>query len=813
MLRNYLLTAYRNLMRNRAYTFLNIFGLAMGLGCVLVIYRYISHHTSFDKDQPAYERIYRVVSQEDTPTGTSYNDGVPHPVGSSLRTDFPEMVAVSQTHFEWGGQVNIIEENGSTAKYEEDGVVFVEPSIFDIFDFNVLAGTPAISLKDVNTAVITSSLAQKFFGLSENAVGEAMGRKINFSSTIDLTIVGVIADRPETTDFPFTVLISYDSQKETNPYYGDGTRFNSTSSATNCYLLLGASDSPQNYESRLGDFVAKHISDDPENTFTMSLLPLSDMHGHPEYQKYSGSSLPPSEMWALVALAVILLVAGCINFINLATAQAVKRSKEIGVRKVLGSGRTRLVIQFLSETLIITIVALLISLVFAEVLLINLEDVIGTSLSIELLSSPETLGFLVSIAIVVTLLAGFYPSVLLSRMDPVMAIKNKLSAQKHTGGMPLRRLLVIIQFAISQVLIIGTIVVTSQMEFIRNADLGFDSDAIINTFVPEPSDEKAVERLLTSLTQLPNIEDVAFSLGTPTSGNNAHSNISYAPMDTDAEYSGNFKPIDENYLELFDIELIAGRNLRKSDSDTVAIVNRYITEWMGLFSPEDAIGEKLKTGYGGDKTIIGVVEDFKVYTLHEGNDYVVFFKLPEFNYNASIKLATTNGRINDLDGSLDDIENAWTEAFPDYIYDYTFYDEDLASDYQDEQATATLLTLFSGIAIFIGCLGLYGLISFISGQKSKEIGVRKVLGASVWNVLSIFSKELLILLLLAFVVAAPLGYWLMEGWLSDFAYSIDITIVEFGIAIVFTIVIALMTMSYQSIRAAIANPVDSLKDE
>lgn len=813
MLRNYLVTAYRNLKRNRAYTLLNIFGLAMGLGCVLVIFRYISFHTSFDKDQPAYERIYRIVTQEETPTGIEYNDGIPHPVGKSLRNDFPEMKSVAQTHFEYGGQINITDEDGYTAKYQEDGIVFVEPSIFDIFDFNVIAGTPRVSLENIHSAVITSSLAQKYFDLPENAVGEAIGRRINFSSVIDLNVVGVIADRPETTDFPFTVLISYASQKETNPYYDNGERFNSTSSATNCYVLLGSSDDPQNYQNRFRDFVGKYFGEDEVDKFSMSLLPLSEMHTTTDFQKYSGSALPPDEMWALIAVAMILLIAGCINFINLATAQAVKRSKEIGVRKVLGSGRTRLVIQFLSETLIITIVAVLIGLVFAEVLFINLEEVLDLRLSIDIMNHPETIGFLILIIAVVTILAGFYPSILLSQMNPVLAIKNKISSQNHTGGISLRRLLVIIQFAISQVLIIGTIVVNSQMEFVRNADLGFNREAIVTAFVPEPRDGEAIERIRTSLKQNPNIENVAFGLGTPSSSSNAHSNISYAPMDTDAEYKGNFKPIDENYLELFGLELLAGRNIRKSDSGTVAIVNRHLVEWMGINDPLEAIGKTIKTGYNGDKMIIGVVENFNLYSLHQGMDYVVFIKMPEFNYNMSVRLKTVDGRINNLDESLTAIESAWQDAFPDYIYEYQFYDEDLAREYQDEQATAKLLTLFSGIAIFIGCLGLYGLISFISAQKSKEIGVRKVLGASVWNVLSIFSKELMILLIMAFVIAAPLGYWLMDGWLSDFAYSIDISVVEFAIAIVFTIVISLLTMSYQSIRAAIANPVESLKDE
>ncbi|MEQ9299196.1 MAG: FtsX-like permease family protein [Cyclobacteriaceae bacterium] len=813
MLRNYLLTAYRNLMRNRAYTFLNIFGLAMGLGCVLVIYRYISHHTSFDKDQPTYERVYRVISQENRPTGIEYNDGVPHPVGGALRNDFPEMLAVAQTHFEYGGQINIKENDGSISKYEEEGIVFVEPTIFDVFDFNIIAGSPRLSLEDIDKAVITSSLAQKYFNLSEIAVGEAIGRTINFSSAVDLEIVGVIADRPETTDFPFTVLISYPSQKVTNPYYDEGDRFNSTSSATNCYVLLSKSDNPQNYAGRFPDFIKKYFGEDKVEDFSMSLMPLSEMHTNAEYQKYSGSSLPPDEQWALIAVAIILLIAGCINFINLATAQAVKRSKEIGVRKVLGSGRTRLVIQFLSETFIITIVSIMIGLVFAEVLLINLEEVLDLKLSIDIMNHPETIGFLILIAAVVTFLAGFYPSVLLSKMNPVLAIKNKISAQKHSGGISLRRLLVIIQFAISQVLIIGTIVVNSQMDFVRNAELGFNKDAIVTTFVPEPRDTEAIERIKKALDQNPNIESVAFGMGTPSSSNNAHSGISYAPMDTDAEYTANFKPIDENYLELFGLDLLAGRNMRRLDSGNVAIVNRHLIEWMGISEPEEAIGKTINTGYNGDKMIIGVVENFNVYSLHRGMDYVVFIKMSDFNYNMSVRLKTVGGRINNLDESLAAIESAWQEGFPDYIYDFNFYDEDLAREYQDEQATAKLLTLFSGIAIFIGCLGLYGLISFISTQKSKEIGVRKVLGASVWSVLGIFSRELMILLFIAFAIAAPLGYWLMDGWLSDFAYSIDITVVEFAIAIVFTIVIALVTMSYQSIRAAIANPVDSLKDE
>lgn len=813
MLRNYLITAYRNLKRDRVYTFLNIFGLALGLGCVLVIYRYVSFHTSFDKDQPAYERIYRVVTQEKTPTGQGYNDGVPHPVGKSLRNDYPEMLAVAQTHFEYGGQINVRKETGGTAKYQEDGIVFVEPTIFDVLELNVIAGTPRHSLTNINTAVITASLAQKYFGLPANQVGDAIGRTINLASVVDLDIVGVIEDRQENTDFPFTILISYPSQQETNPYYDDGERFNSTSSATHCYVLLGPSDSPERYESRFPDFVGKYFGEDDVEDLTMSLLPLRDMHTTLEYQKYSGTSLPPTERWALIAVALILLIAGCINFINLATAQAVKRSKEIGVRKVLGSGRSRLIIQFLSETLIITIVAILIAFVVAELLLIHLEEVIDLKLSIDIMGQPETIGFLVVVVVLVTFLAGFYPSVLLSKMNPVLAIKNKISSRQHTGGISLRRLLVIIQFAISQVLIIGTIIVNSQMDFIRNADLGFNKEAIVTAFVPEPRDKEALERIRTSLQQNPDIERVSFSMSTPSSGNNAHSNISYAPMDTDVQYNANFKPIDESYIDLYGLQLIAGRNFHQSDTTNVAIVNRHTVTWMGLSDPEQALGQKLKTGYEGDKTIIGVVEDFNVYTLHQGLDRVLFIKLPDFNYNLSVQLRTTNGRINNLEGSLTAIQEAWEAGFPDYIYDFSFYDEALADQYQDEQATSTLLSIFSGIAVFIGCLGLYGLVSFIAAQKSKEIGVRKVLGASVWHVLAIFSRELVLLLIVAFAIAAPVGYWLMHGWLSDFAYSIAITVTEFASAIAFTLVIALMTMSYQSIKAAIANPVESLKDE
>ena len=813
MLKNYILTSFRNLKRHKTYTFLNLFGLAMSIGCVLVIYRYIEYETSYDKHHSKYDKIYRLTRQEQSSTGgIQLASGVPHPIAEALRTDFPELKDIARTHYAWGDQVRVVHDDGTQDIYEEDGVVYTDPELFNIFDYTILAGDPKATLAEVDQVVITRSLAEKYFDLKSDQVHKAIGKRVILANAVDLEVGAIIEDSPPTTDLPFTFMVTYQSQNKTNPFFDDGKRFNSISSATHCYMLLGEYDEPQNYTNQFPAFIEKYFGEGESEQLKLKLLPLSEMHYNPDVEIYSSGHLDPVTKWSLIIIAIFLLIAACINFINLATAQAVNRAKEIGIRKVLGSGRSSLVWQFLGETYLITFLAILIGLVFAELLLINLEDIIGFQLKLELLSNPGALVFLLVLSLVVTLLAGFYPAVLLSGMNPILAMKHKISAQKHTGGLSIRRFLVILQFAISQVLIIGTLIINSQMNYVLNKDLGFDKEAIVSVFIPEPSEEVS-NNIRNQLASNPLVEEVSFMIGGPTASSNNHSNMDYAPLDLEEPANGNFKAVDEHYIDLFGLKLIAGRNFRNSDSLNVTVVNRKVTQWMGFEDPAQAIGEKLSTGYSGDKTIVGVIEDFHAYTLYRPMDFVLLVNDPRLRYFMGVKLAKAGGNYNDLDKVLSDIESAWKAHFPNFIYNYEFYDQSLAERYEGVKDSNHLLTLFSVIAIFIGCLGLYGLIAFMANQKSKEIGVRKVLGASAANILTIFSKELILLLFVAFIGAAPLSFWLMSEWLSDFPYKTEMRLWEFVLALGLTFLVAIITMSVRAGKAALANPVDSLKDE
>lgn len=808
MIRNYILTALRNIKREKLYTSMNIAGLAMGIGCALVIFKIIKHELSYNEYHSNYDQIYRIVKEEYLSTGTAFESGVPHPTGEAMRVDFPGVTA-GLIDYQYGCQVTVTASNGNVNRFwEDDGLAFAEPDVFKILDFNIIAGDRTDPVTHPRSLVITASLARKYFDLKDNNLEQAIGKSIQIENALNATVSAVMADPPLATDLPLKIIGHYKSQSYVNPYFYEGTNWNSTSSSTHCYVLLPKGMSPETINEQFPDFLNKHIYEDFAETEKYFLQHISEMHYDDRFEIYTERQVNMKMLWGLGVIGIFLIVTACINFINLSTAQAVKRSKEIGVRKTLGSSKIQLIAQYLSETLLITIFASFLALIISELLFLHLEEVIGYKLTLELLKDGQTLFFLIAVIIITGLVSGFYPAWVMSRMNPVLALKRTFNSKSSSGLMSLRRVLVIIQFAISQMLIIGTIIIVYQLEYFRSKDLGFDKEAIVLTGIPD-NDINKLKRFKDGLKANPKVSMVSYSLSAPMGHSNSQSNIRHPSFDEDADYAGNFKYVDGDYFGLFDLEIIAGRSLTESDSSNKIVINERLARLMGHTEVRTAIGDKLNKKL----SVVGVVEDFHTKSLRKDLDYVVMVNNPGAFYEAAIKLKVAGNDMEDFKNFEQYMNQEWDKVFPEYIFDYEFYDKQLARRYDKEEKISDLFKLFAIIAIFIGCLGLYGLVAYMVNQKTKEIGVRKVLGATIWNILSIFSKEMLGLVLLAFGIAAPVGYVVMSNWLEAYTYRIEMSPKVFALSIVVSLIIALLTIGYKSINASLTNPVDSLKDE
>ncbi|MFT6867471.1 MAG: putative ABC transport system permease protein [Cyclobacteriaceae bacterium] len=806
MLKNYFKIACRNLFKNRIYTLINVLGLALGIGCSLVIFKVLQFETIFDKHHENYDRIYRISSESIYPDRTNKGMGTPYPLGAAIETDYPEILEVARTFYGDGLQINIVQEDGQKEKFLfDEGCAFTENSFFTIFTTKWVAGSSESALMEPNTVVITTSAARRLFGFSDGKESEAMGKIIDNEG--DYKVVGIIEDFPETTNFPFIMFFEYSGQKSVNPYFFEGKEWNSTSSASNTYILPNKGFESEAFDQKLVETVEKYYSKEEIERRRFVTQPLSSIHFDKEYGAYK-QTISKEFLYALAIIALFLVLTACINFINLATAQAANRAKEIGIRKAIGVHSNQLITQFMIEIALITLIALVFSLAIAELMFIILEDIIGYRLLLDLLHDPYSLIFLCSIFVGVSLISGFYPSVLLAKMNPILALKSKITSKNNSGGLTLRKGLVVFQFAISQFLIIGTLIVTAQMKYFQEKSLGFQSEAIINSYLPH-QDEVKRERFREIMMQSPKIAGVTFALSQPTGNSNSHSNFNYAPLQSENSYHANFKACDEVYFDFFGLQLLAGRQLLKTDS-TQIVINRKIADLMGFKDKYDlAIGETLNTGWNGDKKIVGVMEDFHTQSLEDPIDYTILLYVPKIFYSFSFKISS----VSEIENGLVHFRKTWEEVYPEYVIDYQFYNQELAENYEAEKSIYSLLRIFSLISILIGCLGLYGLISFIAISRTKEIGVRKVLGAPITNILGLFSKEILVLTIIAFIVATPCAYYIMSKWLDGYFYRIELSYGFFALSFVITMLIAMFTISHRTITTAMINPAKTLKDE
>jgi len=796
MLKNYLKIALRKLSRNRLYTVINVLGLAMGMMCCLFIFLIIKYELRFDRFHSKYDRIYRITTDEAINDVSSYTMGSPMPMAQALRNDFPALEKVTVMFYTVNGLFGVKSESGEIKRFQEnEGIAYVEPEFFKIFDFPWSAGDSK-SLSEPNNVALTKNLAKKFFGEKD-----PIGQTLRLDNQIDLKVVGVVKSFPVHTDLPFTAMISW----KTLPQTGMNVEaWGNMMSNANTYVLLPQNFSPEELQSKLPALRDK-FQPDELNKNVYRLQPLGDIHFNGRYGNYSERTISQLTLLGLGVIGIFLLITACINFINMATAEAINRAKEIGVRKVLGAFRTQVMSQFLGETFIITVLGAVLALVFGELLLPVLNSILRLKISFGLFDNISLLGFLAALIVVVSLLAGLYPAFVLSRFAPALAIKSKMS-KGFGGGLFLRRGLVVFQFFISQLLIIGTIIVTMQMDYFHNKDMGFDKAAVVIVSLPV-NDATKLQTFHTELLRNNLIRNISFNSSSASSGGRWDADLKHNIRGSEENFVTDLKFADTEYMSTYGLQLIAGRKYVPSDTISEFVVNETFAKKLGV-APHDLIGKMLKLGRRPYLPIVGVMKDFNSTSLHEEIRPCLLATRRTAYYEAGIKI-----NMQGASEALRYIEKAWTAAFPEFVYSYEFLDERVAGFYREEQKMSQLFRAFSSIAIIIGCIGLFGLVSFVAAQRTKEIGVRKVLGATMRHILMIFSRELAVLIVAAFIIAVPIAYLIMNKWLENFAYRIEIGAPVFVLAFISSAMIAALSVGYRAIKAALANPVESLRYE
>jgi predicted permease len=802
MIKNYFKTAFKNLQRNKGYAAINILGLAIGIAACLLIFLVVRFETSFDNFHSKKNDIYRIGTEFHNQDGVSYSDGISFPVANALRLDFPQIKEVASI-FRQGGQITAQSSAEQLKKVEEPNFYYTEPSFFKMFNFGWLYGNPETSLKEPTNAVLTQATAEKLFGNWKSAIGKT----IKYENKNIYTITGILQNVSPNTDFPLSIVVPYTALN--NTYIKNNLNdWVSTFGGAYTFAILPDQLPVSKFNADLKSFAIKHKPAEYSKDAYIA-QPLSEIHFDDRFGNFRGHTFSHSLIKALILIGIFLLVIACVNFINLATAQAVNRSKEVGVRKVLGSNRNQLAFQFLSETALITIVALVAAIFISAIVLPFLNKLLEVEMSFNFLTEPSIILFVIGVAIMVTLLSGLYPAIILSGFNPITALKSKVSA-KMVGGISLRRGLVILQFAIAHVLIIGMLIVVKQMNYFKNASLGFDKAAIIN--VPLPGDSISrlkYNYLRDQFLSNPDIQNVSFSFGSPSSEGNWNSDFKYNHAAKTTDFSANLKWADTGYFRTYHLQFVAGRSYYPSDTVREFVVNETLLKKLGVRDPKEAIGKEINFWNGGKVgPIVGVVRDFNSYSLRQPMAPVVLSTWRDVYQTINIKIKPGTEK-----STLAYIEKLWNETFPDYVYDYKFLDDTIKNFYKQENQLSQLYKIFAGIAIFISCLGLYGLVSFMAAQRTKEVGIRKVLGATARNIVYLLSKEFTLLIVIAFVISAPIAYFIMHQWLQNYTYRIPLGTSIFVLAIISSVIIAWITVGHRAIKAAMANPVKSLRTE
>jgi putative ABC transport system permease protein len=802
MIRNYFLNVFRNLSRHLNYTVINLAGLTTGIAVCLVIFVIIRFETSFDGFHAKADRIYRVLTEYHHDGGPIfYGAAAPGALPTIIKTVFPDLKKSSGIYATRDDQVIVLDDKGQTVKKfkESKGVFAVEPDFFGMFDFPWLAGDPASSLKDPHSAVLTKETAEKYFGDWKNA----LGRTIKVSGTL-VKVTGILGTIPANTDFQFRIVLPYGRLQG----FDASSDWGNSSDSHDCYIVLPQGETRTSFDKQLRALAKRSmpVGDKDE----LVIQPLNEVHfsdSNSHIANFLGRTVAREVIGALWIIAAFILLIACVNFINLSTAQAVNRAKEVGVRKVLGSDKWQLRKLFLLETLMQVVLSIVLAAALTAIIVGPVGRLLDLQLSFDIFKGPAILLFLLALTVMVTFLAGFYPSVLLSGYSAVNALKSKVAASKK-GNISLRRGLVVFQFVIAQAMIIATVIIVRQMNYFSKESMGFNKDAIVTVPIPTDSvSNSRIDYLRNSLMSMPGVTNVSFNSNPPATEHNDWSDFRFERTEKGKGMWSIVKFGDAGYLTTYGMPLAAGRGF-SSDTAHEFLVTENLVRSLDIRRPEDILNKEMSLWGHVDGKVVGVLKDFHSTGFKDGFSPIIMVPFKrEFN-SAGIKLRSGNPAA-----TLAAIEKLWNRTFPSYVFEYTFLDESIQTFYRQEEQQAKLYKVFAAIAIFLGCLGLYGLASFMAIQRRKEVGVRKVLGASMRNIIYLFTREFAVLIAIAFVIAAPIAGYFMHQWLQDYTFRLPIAWWTFLAGGAGSLGVALVTISFNAIRAVKANPVESLRSE
>jgi putative ABC transport system permease protein len=790
MIRNYLKIAWRNLYKNKAISSINVLGLALGVFGCLLIFQLVKYHSLTDTHHQNAQNIYRVVMNLHLDDGSiEHEKGSPYILHETLKNDFSSVENVAYLGQQ---ELTISIPNRNKDKFlEKEAAAFISSEYFKVFDYQFASGQ-AKFLDEPNTVILTEDYAKKYFG-NQNPIDKTL--IINGFQAVK--VVGILKDISETTDLKTEVFISLPTIKTIIPdqSYAEWAWF---IKSRETYITLKNGVSKTAFEAQLPAFSKKYYGQ-MSKYYRFQLQPLADIHFNLDF----GGKISKSTIYLFSIIGILLLVVACINFINLSTAQSFKRFKEIGIRKTLGSSKTQILKQFIFEIGLITILAVGFATFFAFLIIPNINNWLNVNINFEQFFDKNLLFFLPIIIIFTIIVAGFYPSIIASGFNPIQILKGISKSSKT--GLFVRKGLVISQFSVAIALIAISILVVSQINFLHNKDIGSTKEMVLHVQVP---DSDKIEELRNKIAQKAFVSSVSFARRAPSAEKGGSGGtIKFENRDWE-KFVARSKIADNNYIETYQIKLLTGKKPIATDTINEILINQKLVKDLGLKSNEAALNKRLLVGDAdGTGKIVGVVADFNNSDLYTSIEPTVIFSIKNRYRFAAIRLNTYST------SAIEDLKAIWASVFPNDVFEYSFYDEELANLYKREELIRNIVISFALLTILISCLGLLGLVNLTVVQRTKEIGIRKVLGASVVSITTLLSKDFLKLVVIAIVIASPIAYYFMDKWLDDFAYKINIEWWIFALAGALAILIAFLTVSYQAIKAALMNPVKSLKSE
>ncbi|WPZ12044.1 ABC transporter permease [Roseivirga spongicola] len=793
MFKNYIKIALRSLLKSRGTSVINIVGLSIGMACCIIIFLFVQNEMGYDKFHSKADNIFRVLTIDEALGVSSNLVGITLPaLGEAMDNDFPEVVQ----------RVRMIPQGRQLINYEQQGFytehfAYAEPTLFSMFDFNLIDGDTEKALTEPNTVVMSQAMAEKTFA------GEpAIGKRIDIGNQSGLEVVGIMEDVPQNSHLNFDVVVSMQQSDTTSGFAQFLRSWQSISMVT--YVELANLTSEENVETKMEELIR---ANDVGENFKVTLQPLADVHLKSSgilFENYNLNKTDISYVYTLAAVGLFVILIASFNFMNLSTARSANRAQEVGVRKVFGAFRAQLINQFMIESVVLCVVSFLIALVLVSLTggLVNLP--IEQNLALFFLSNPQWLGGALLFVLLLGIFSGSYPALLLSSFNPIAILRG--SFKTSSKGVVLRKSLVIFQFTISIIMIIGTAIVYDQLQHQRNIDKGFDPEQVVTLNVGHPSLQQSLPVLINKLEQSPDILSTARTGGMPgrTFGRRGMVPEGASQEDTWIVSVLNF---DEKFMDLMDMEVVDGRGFNidmQTDQQQAVLINEAMAKELTWDEP---VGKKLTFGQQ-EQTVIGVVKDFHFANMRHKIEPLAMFFNPTGGGNLAVKFNASN-----TSETISFLQSSWDEVFPNSPLEYRFFNEEFGQQFASDERFGKLVFSFTWLAIFIACLGLFGLSAFTAEQKTKEIGVRKVLGASVGGIVLLLSKQFSQLIVVAIVLAIPVAYYLMSQWLSDYEYRVDINWTWFVISAIVALFIALSTVTYQSVRAASINPSKSLRYE